>query len=74
MPGVDIGCSSSPSSLINLASYFSSGLEMSMELLYTCSCSHLRVVVVVVAIVRGEGLALLPMLLFGFSVVGAAVA
>ena len=40
----------------------------------TCSCSHLRVVVVVVGIVRGEGLALLPMLLFGFSVVGAAVA
>ena len=71
MPGVDIGWSSSPSSLINLASYFSSGLEMSMEL-HTCSCAHLRVVVVVVAIVRGEGLALL--LLFAFSVGGATVA
>ena len=32
MPGVDIGCSSSPSSLISFASYFSSGLQMSMKL------------------------------------------
>ena len=30
MPGVDIGCSSSPSSAINFASYFSSGLEINI--------------------------------------------
>ena len=59
--------------MISFASYFSSGLEMSM-VEFIATSTHLRVVVVVVAIVLGEGFTLLLLLLFGFSVVGATVA